>query len=125
MGVEIISRNSIQGSPGYNDNKVPTNDKRQTSTVDGNSLPPVVNTDVTGNEIAPSSGQLYEGAPRSNTQLQFRVNETTGNTVITVRNAESGAFVRQIPTREMLAIAQYIAESAPILNRGSFVDDSK
>jgi len=43
-------------------------------------------------------------------ELEFFVDEESGHTVITVRNAETGEIVRQIPPDEVLQIASSLAE---------------
>jgi flagellar protein FlaG len=38
--------------------------------------------------------------------LEFQVDETTGETIVTVRDAESGEVIRQIPGEETLRLAR-------------------
>ncbi len=125
MGIQVISTSSSHGSRGSQGSNAANRDERQSSTADGNSLPPSADFGNAESEISPAAKQPFEDASKSSTQLQFRVSEATGSTVITVRNTESGTLVRQITTREKIAIAQYIEESTPTLKRGSLVDDSE
>src|SRR5262245_61460223 len=48
-------------------------------------------------------------------ELEFRVDEASGRTIITVRNKETGEIVRQIPPEEVLAMLHAVAEGAPLL----------
>jgi flagellar protein FlaG len=45
--------------------------------------------------------------------LEFRVDDATGRTVVTVRDSSTGDVVRQIPTEEVLRIAQSLAAHSP------------
>jgi flagellar protein FlaG len=47
--------------------------------------------------------------------LQFSVDEVTGRTVISVRDAASGDLIRQIPGEDALRIARALAEGAKSL----------
>jgi flagellar protein FlaG len=44
-------------------------------------------------------------------ELQFRVDDASGRTVITVRNSTTDEVVRQIPSEEVLALAARIAQT--------------
>ena len=48
-------------------------------------------------------------------ELEFRVDEASGRTIITVRNKETGEVVRQIPGEEVVALARALAEGRPTL----------
>jgi flagellar protein FlaG len=48
--------------------------------------------------------------------LRFQVDDSTGQTVVTVVNAESGEVVRQIPEQEVLNIAHALRASGSLLN---------
>jgi flagellar protein FlaG len=45
-------------------------------------------------------------------ELQFRVDDASGKTVITVRNATTDEVVRQIPSEEVLELAARIREAS-------------
>lgn len=45
---------------------------------------------------------------QTNRNLEFAVEESSGRVVITVREAETGNIIRQIPPEEVLAIAELI-----------------
>lgn len=48
-------------------------------------------------------------------ELEFRVDEDTGRTIITVRNKETGEVVRQIPSEEVIALARSLADGRAAL----------
>jgi flagellar protein FlaG len=54
---------------------------------------------------------------RDGRSLDFQVDKVTGETVVTVRNTDSGEVVRQIPSEEALRLAQQLAE-----NHNSLID---
>lgn len=41
--------------------------------------------------------------------LRFQVDDSSGRTIITVLNPETGEIVRQIPSAELLALARWLA----------------
>ncbi|PLW68286.1 flagellar protein FlaG [Pseudohalioglobus lutimaris] len=55
-------------------------------------------------------------------ELQFRVDDATGNSVVTVYNSETDSVVRQVPSEEVLAVARYLQDQIdqqrpqPLLN---------
>ena len=55
---------------------------------------------------------FLKGSERS---LQFSVDETTGRTVISVRDAASGDLIRQIPGEDAMRLARALAEGAKSL----------
>lgn len=56
--------------------------------------------------------------------LQFRVDEGSGNAVVTVLDGETGEVVRQMPSEEFLASARYLAESFGDASAGALFDAS-
>jgi len=58
---------------------------------------------------------LQHKADSVNASLQFRIDEGSGKTVVTVINAEDGSVIRQIPSEEALALSQAIAEQQGLL----------
>ena len=58
--------------------------------------------------------QIESYLKASGRKLQFSVDETTGDTVITVRDT-SGQIVRQIPNAEALRIAQSLGSQTNVL----------
>ena len=51
-------------------------------------------------------------------ELQFSVDENTGRTVVTVRDAQTEEVIRQIPAEEVLNIAARLEEVNGVLFRG-------
>jgi flagellar protein FlaG len=47
--------------------------------------------------------------------LNFRVDDATGQTVVTVRDATTGDVIRQIPSEEVLRLARSLGESSAAL----------
>lgn len=62
---------------------------------------------------------------KRNTELQFEQSEIAKRTLITVRDAETGDVVRQIPTKAVIAIARYMAEISPDATKATLIDESE
>ena len=54
--------------------------------------------------------------------LQFQVDDSTGASIITVLDGETGDVIRRFPTEESLAIASYIAEFSEAPRVGLLMD---
>lgn len=50
-----------------------------------------------------------------NRALEFKVDDASGRTVVTVRDAENGDLIRQIPNEEVLRFAQLAEEQTVVL----------
>lgn len=96
--------------------------ERQHASAGGNVLPQSAQTEVAGNDVARALRKIQEHAPILLRQLQFQVDENTSNAVITVLDASTNQVVRQIPTEEVIAIAEYLAASAPDTLSGLLLD---
>ncbi len=66
--------------------------------------------------IAEAAARLSEVARESGRHLEFRVDDTSGRTVITVTNATTGEVVRQIPSEEVLALARQVESSSVLVD---------
>ena len=66
-------------------------------------------------DVERSRAALERFARQIRRELEFRVDEESGRTIITVRNKETGEIVRQIPAEEVLAMAHAVAEGSPLL----------
>ncbi|MGS2724137.1 flagellar protein FlaG [Porticoccus sp. GXU_MW_L64] len=55
-------------------------------------------------------------------ELQFQVDDVTGNTLITVTDSDTQEVIRQIPSEEVVALAQYIAESGDFPLKGALLN---
>ena len=80
----------------------------------GNDSPPVQVPDQHA-DIEKSRAALERLARQVRRELEFRVDDESGRTIITVRNKETGEVVRQIPAEEVLAMAHAVAEGGPLL----------
>ncbi len=47
--------------------------------------------------------------------LEFRVDEETARTIVTVRDGETGEIIRQIPSEEVLRLAENLEEARGLL----------
>jgi uncharacterized FlaG/YvyC family protein len=45
--------------------------------------------------------------------MDFRVDAGTGLSIVTIRNATTGAVLQQIPSTDMMHLAQLLADWAP------------
>lgn len=54
---------------------------------------------------------LNEFVEKVQTNLNFSVDETSGRSVVTVTDTQTGDVIRQIPAKEVLAVANLIRES--------------
>jgi len=75
------------------------------------SVPNDANTDQQVRESVSELNEFVQSIQRS---IQFSVNETTGQTVISVKDTVTGEEIRTIPSEELLAIAEYIAETLAV-----------
>lgn len=72
---------------------------------------------ITRDTLAAIAATIQAYLQRNGRNLEFRVDEATGHTVITVRDASTGDVIRQIPNEEALAIAQRLdANSGTLLD---------
>ena len=62
--------------------------------------------------IERAAEQINDFARQIGTNLEFAVDESSGRVIITVREAETGNIVRQIPPEELLNIAELVRENA-------------
>ncbi len=63
--------------------------------------------------------QLNENVQKVSRQLEFRVDEKSGRTMIKVKDRESGEVIREIPSEEMIRIGNRIRELAESLHSSS------
>jgi flagellar protein FlaG len=72
---------------------------------------------VTRDTLEAIAASIQAYLQRNGRNLEFRVDDSTGRTVITVRDASTGDVIRQIPNEEALAIAQRLdANSGTLLD---------
>jgi flagellar protein FlaG len=61
--------------------------------------------------VQAAAQQLQDYLATSGRTLEFRLDDTTGMTVVTVKDTESGDVIRQIPSEEVLHIAKTLRDS--------------
>jgi flagellar protein FlaG len=59
--------------------------------------------------------RLQSHAQSMGRSLEFRVDRSTGSTVVTVKDTTSGEVIRQIPNEEALWLAEHIDQQAALL----------
>jgi len=59
--------------------------------------------------------QIQQSLSKSNTGLQFSVDDSTGKTEVKVVDAQSGDVIRQIPNEEVMAISRNIGKMQGLL----------
>tara|TARA_R110002124_G_scaffold79336_2_gene211023 strand:+ start:13206 stop:13598 length:393 start_codon:yes stop_codon:yes gene_type:complete len=72
-------------------------------------------------ELAAAVSHISDHVQQISRDLQFKVDETTGSTVVTVIDSESKEIIRQIPREEAVALAHYLAEIGAGNSKGLFV----
>ncbi len=92
-----------------------TSQKNTVGTNGGNTLPPVAekteNTSLpTAKELDSIAETLSQFSKSFDRDLAFSVDDSTGITVITVTDHNSGEVVRQIPSEDILQLAQNLQE---------------
>ncbi len=99
---------------------------RQTLSEGGNNLPQSGDAmEQTGKSAAPKQREANTVVQNKRTDLQFQASESTRSAVITVHDTETGKLIRQIPSKEMVAIAEYIAQQRSEPGSGTVVDDNE
>jgi len=75
--------------------------------INGKELPPKAANTVEVREAVSTINKVVQSLQRD---LSFNMDEDSGKTVIRVVDTESGELIRQIPSKEVLAIASQIRE---------------
>ena len=81
---------------------------------DGQGLPPVASPEAP--DMARAAERLNQLAREAARDLQFRVDDSTGRTVIMVVNSVTGEVVRQIPAEEVLSISRSLTAFGAIID---------
>lgn len=93
----------------------PANDRQQTSET-GKVSPQqeaAEATEVSRQEVVEAVSNIADFVQNISRDLQFRVDDVTGGTVVTVTDSATEQVIRQIPSEEVVAISRYIAETQP------------
>ena len=86
---------------------------RQEQAVNGNEVPPSQeNTEVNMIEVM---HQMQDHVQSIERDLDFRVDEESGRTVITVTDPETEEVIRQIPSEEVLNVMHHLREGGGLL----------
>jgi flagellar protein FlaG len=81
----------------------------------GQDLPPPTDTAAAA-DLERLVRKLNDGADNSPRALSFRVDESSGRTVITVVDADTQRVVRQIPAEEVLALSRALTEQRALVD---------
>lgn len=77
------------------------------------SAPPPDKPVVTAEKVRAAAEQIDSYLKSIGRNLDIRVDQDTGQTVVTVRDAATGDVIRQIPNEEALQLARSLGASAP------------
>ena len=119
----MVSNITTQDVSAVGDVKIPAFDK--TSAVaavhdlpqDGKNLPPENNkqnnieTETASENIEQAAQRMNDHVQLVNRQLEFKIDEDSGRTVITVLDSDTQEIIRQIPNDEALRFAQKLQQS--------------
>ncbi|WP_461516041.1 flagellar protein FlaG [Porticoccus sp.] len=98
---------------------------RQELSVNGNVLPEEGKSQPSEVEIVQAVTEIADYIQRISRELQFRVDEHSGSTVITVLDSQTDEIVRQIPAEEAVAMARYIEEVRSGMSKGLLLKGSE
>lgn len=107
--------------------KVSLISERQAQAPSGNTSPPEA-------KVADLQARLIDAAEiisnlvdnlNLDSDLQFKVDDSTGASIITVLDGETGEVIRRFPTEESLAIARHIAEFSDAPRVGLLMDSTE
>jgi len=99
--------------------------QRQELPSDGNGLPIENTSSPSEEEVVQAVTQIADYVQSISRDLQFRVDEQIGTTVITVVDSETDEIIRQIPAEEAVSLARYIAEVRSGENKGLLMNSSE
>ncbi len=77
---------------------------------------PVSKSAISTQEVHQLVDNFSELAKRIDRGLEFRIDEITGKTVVTVMDRESEEIIRQIPSEELLVLAQRLKEGGGLID---------
>ena len=77
---------------------------------------PVSKPAISTQEVQRLVDNFSELAKRMDRELEFRVDEITGKTVVTVMERESEEIIRQIPSEELLVLAQRLKAGGGLID---------
>jgi uncharacterized FlaG/YvyC family protein len=108
MNIDTTNINSVTrtSSASYNANRTPGNIVPINPNITFEIAAPI--TQPTNDEITEAVDFVNNFVQQSNRNLEFAIAESSGRVVITVREAETGNIIRQIPPEEVLALSELI-----------------
>ena len=74
----------------------------------GNGLPGTGSSGVRSGDLPAAVASLNDYAQSVRRDIQFSMDETSGHTVITVRDSETEEVIRQIPSESAVKLASYL-----------------
>lgn len=114
----VIRSDNRSASPAVSVEKTPiaAETARQTTAQGGTSVPveQLSNQAQAQKQVQDSVSELNDFVQKIQRSLHFSVNEATGRTVISVTDRETGEEIRTIPSEELVAIAEYLAETLAV-----------
>jgi len=78
----------------------------------GNPLDPVVKDELDSGQMHEIGKQLQEFLASLNKDLQFSIDEVSGQNVVRVYDQKTGDLIRQIPSEELLAVVSRLSEAS-------------
>lgn len=112
-------------SPAIDVGSFSTATQRQELPSGGNGLPVENTSSPSKEEVVQAVTQIADYVQSISRDLQFRVDEQIGTTVITVVDSETDEIIRQIPAEEAVSLARYIAEVRSGENKGLLMNSSE
>jgi flagellar protein FlaG len=85
---------------------------------DGKTLPRREAAEVQQRDLSTVVESLNDYAQSVKRDLQFSVEETSGRTVITVKDSETEEIIRQIPSESAVALASYLRSEGRLASFG-------
>ena len=84
----------------------------------GNALPRGEVAEVRERDLSTAVASLNDYAQNVKRELQFSVDDTSGRTVITVRDSENGDIIRQIPPESAVQLASHLSNEGRLASFG-------
>jgi len=77
--------------------------------------PPPVHLKASPDAVKAAAEQIEKWMKSSGRSLEFRVDSSSGHTVVSVRNPQTGELIRQIPSEETLRLAAMLGAASNTL----------
>lgn len=96
--------------------------QRQDVPVSGKVSPAEADSEAQKTETLQAVEKISEFTQSVSRDLEFKVDVSSGTSVVTVRDRATDEVIRQMPSEEVIAMARFIAEQAPDSAVGIFMD---